>query len=244
MTTILEAFGRLADTDLDRATKEEERELMRRAAEDPAAALRSAPMNHLHWIFVARAKMMGLLPLWEAYDAGLASEDGDTDPPMDWVYLRLAELGALPALFQCLEDSLGRLAYPGTVDIVGYQLTIHEAMRLPATAARTPGEQWFSSGQGDVPVVMSFDTGSLGGRDPSESLPGLFRSGAGMLVQRGPGVGAVPAEQRVREPKVGPGGIAPLSLSDTGLLATVPEWSADACGWVMAYCMMQAMRTA
>lgn len=243
MTTILEAFGHLADTGLIRAAREEEQEMMQRAAEDPAAAHRSAPMSLLHWLLEARAELMGWSSLWEAYDADVVPNARDTDPPAGWAYLRLTRAEALPALFQCFEDSPGRMAAspPG---ITGFQLASRDAAGFFPAAVRLPGEQWFSTrgaSLGPVPVVLSFDGGFLSGRDPREFASTLERSGAKMLDAVEPV--SVPAARRVREPLVGPGAAAPLVAPDVGVSVMMPEWSAAAWGWLFTFCAWQMGRT-
>ena len=94
----------------------------------------------------------------------------------------------MPALLQCFEDSLGRMTHPGTVEITGYQLTLHRAVGFSA-AGRLPGEQWFSGEnlqpRAPVPVVLSLGSGPAAAHGVREFLSTLERSGARMINPRG-----------------------------------------------------------
>ena len=135
---------------------------------------------------------------------------------------------ALPALSQCLDDSLRRF---GTVTLTGLQVTLQDLRPLAPDSVIdyvSPRNGFNLAGPAGAPAHIAFDHAWLG--DRIAELPDRFPNPG--AFEFGPVV-TVPAPHRIQVPNEAPHR-HPLTPARLGLAVTLPEWSASAAGWALA----------
>ena len=217
-TLFLEAFGRLT----------------------PDTAVIVAEEEDLHSVFRARSELMGWSTLsgvlhpqrWNMHEAALAN--GDDSTRMGWTQVGVSRdpVGTLPALSQCLVDALRRF---GEVAWSGLQVTIrdlepHTRTNLELFATHN----WFHVAPRTRPTAhLAVDQGLLGDLTAAELAAYLQQWNTGAFTF-GPVI-HVPGSHRIQtRPRL------PLHPARLGLTVTLPEWTASAVGWVMAFVLDHA----
>ncbi len=160
-----------------------------------------------------------------------------TNPVPGWAALPMRRRStkpamALPALVQCLSDSLRRF---GDVELSGFQVTASyiEDNAQSCLSYLVAVLNWFNTDlKAGADAIVAFDQDLLGSHAVSELVATLqqhrntgpfeFRTSA-----------ARPEKYRVKVPAETPyHPVAPQP--DIGVLVTMPEWTPSAAGWVLA----------
>lgn len=138
----------------------------------------------------------------------------------------------LPALCQCLEDALCRF---GDVTLTGLQLTIsYLAPRIQSWVPEIPGHNWFHlTPQEHAAAVLAFDHAWVGGLKTHELVTHLQGRNTGSCAF-GPMV-TVPESCRIRVPVEAPSTLPTLEPAGCGMNIRLPEWTASAVGWGLAF---------
>ncbi len=224
-TLFLEAFGQLT----------------------PGTAVINAEEEDLHSVFRARAELMSLSTmshtrhsvLWNMHEAEVTAGSADSrigyaqvgmdghDP--HFLHRYAIDPGrALPALSQCLDDSLRRF---GTVTLAGLQVALHDLRPLAPDSVidYVSPRNWFNlAAPAGAQAHIAFDHALLG--DRIAELPARFPNPG--AFEFGPVV-TLPAPHRIQVPNEAPHR-HPLTPASLGLAVTLPEWSASAAGWALA----------
>ena len=135
---------------------------------------------------------------------------------------------ALPALSQCLDDSLRRF---GTVTLTGLQVTLQYLRPLAPDSVIdyvSPRNGFNLAGPAGAQAHIAFDHAWLG--DRIAELPDRFPNPG--AFEFGPVV-TVPAPHRIQVPAENYF-VRNLAAARLGLAVTLPEWSASAVGWTLA----------
>ncbi len=225
-TLFLEAFGQLA----------------------PGTAVINAEEEDLYSVFRTRAELMSWSTkshtrhsvLWDMHEAEVTAGSADSrigyaqvgmdvsDPHFLHRYAIDPGL-ALPALSQCLDDSLRRF---GTVTLAGLQVTLQDLR--PLTSDNRVGD-YVSPHNGfnlaslaGAQAHIAFDHALLG--DRIAELPDRFPNPG--AFEFGPVVTG-PAPHRIQVPAE-TSFLRGLAAARLGLAVTLPEWSASAAGWALA----------
>ena len=136
---------------------------------------------------------------------------------------------ALPALSQCLDDSLRRF---GTVTLTGLQVTLQDLRPLTSDNRVgdyvSPRNGFNLAGPAGAQAHIAFDHAWLG--DRIAELPDRFPNPG--AFEFGPVVTG-PAPHRIQVPAETPF-LRGLAAARLGLAVTLPEWSASAAGWALA----------
>ncbi len=230
-TLFLEAFGQLT----------------------PGTAVINAEEEDLYSVFRTRAELMSWSAvsntrhsvLWNMHEAELtagsaSSRIGYAQVGMDvhdkhfLGHYSIDPVRALPALSQCLDDSLRRF---GNVTLAGLQVTLHDLKPLaPDTVIDyvSPGN-WFNlAAPAGVKAHIAFDHALLG--DRIAELPDRFPNTRSF--EFGPVV-TVPEPHRIQVPAE-TSFFRGLEAASLGLTVTLPEWSASAAGWSLALALYTA----
>ena len=137
----------------------------------------------------------------------------------------------LPALCQCLADALHRF---GDITWEGLQLTVC-SLQDPRPSPDLYGHNWFNlDRQTHTAAVMAFDQTWIESLTLPSLRAGLQRQNTG-LCGFGPKLTVPPPQQiamPTEAPFLPPPGLVPAR---TGLTVTLPEWTASAIGWSMAF---------
>ena len=137
----------------------------------------------------------------------------------------------LPALIQCLDDSLRRF---GVIELNELEVSakLFEP-RMQSCAELVRMLNWFNiSPKVRIDALIMLDKKFLGGHTENELVANLQRKNTGSF-KFGPVV-AVPQQYSIKERVGGPVRPAPRSYSCLGVSVTLPEWTAGAAGWVLA----------
>ncbi len=190
----------------------------------------------LHSVFRERSELMGWLTtaetraLWSMHEAEI-----DNNPLVGRAQVGLERIsvpGVLPAMFQCLSDSLLRF---GAV-VLGFQVTTCYQYALPDDRSRyylAGVLNWFNlDTQERVKAVVHFDEDLLGDNDVSTLIDLLQQQNLGgfefhLLTE-------IPVEKRVRLNSQTFTQSELRSTTSRGLLVLMPEWTPSAAGWVLA----------
>ena len=141
---------------------------------------------------------------------------------------------ALPALSQCLDDSLRRF---GTVTLTGLQVTRQYLSPLAPDSVIdyvSPRNGFNLAGPAGAQAHIAFDHAWLG--DRIAELPDRFPNPG--AFEFGPVVTG-PAPHRIQVPAETPF-LRGLAAARLGLAVTLPEWSARAAGWTLALALYTA----
>ena len=159
-----------------------------------------------------------------------------TNPVPGWAALPMRRRStkpamALPALVQCLSDSLRRF---GDVELSGFQVTASfiEANAQSCLWYLVAVLNWFNTDlKAGADAIVAFDQDLLGGHNVSELVTTLQQWNTSPFEFRTSA--AVPEKYRVKVPAETPyHPVAPQP--DIGVLVTMPEWTPSAAGWVLA----------
>ena len=224
-TLFLEAFGQLT----------------------PGTAVIDAEEEDLYSVFRTRAELMSWSTLshtrrsllWDMHKAEVTA--GSTSSRIGWAqvgmqghdmhFLRHYAIDAgraLPALSQCLDDSLRRF---GDVTLAGLQVTLQDLRPLAPDSVidYVSPRNWFNlAAPARAPAHIAFDHAWLGER--IAELPDRFPNPG--AFEFGPVVTG-PASHRIQVPAETPF-VRGLAAARLGLAVTLPEWSASAAGWTLA----------
>ena len=138
---------------------------------------------------------------------------------------------ALPALVQCLSDSLRRF---GDVELSGFQVTTSftETNAQSCLSYLVAVLNWFNTDlKAGADAIVSFDQDLLGSHAVSELVATLQHRNTGPFEFRTSA--AVTEKYRVKVPVETPYHPVPPH-TDIGVLVTMPEWTPSAVGWVLA----------
>ena len=224
-TLFLEAFGQLT----------------------PGTAVINAEEEDLHSVFRARAELMSWSSqshtrhsvLWNMHEAEVTAGSADSrigyaqvgmdghDP--HFLHRYAIDPGrALPALSQCLDDSLRRF---GTVTLAGLQVALHDLRPLAPDSVidYVSPRNWFNlASLTGAKAHIAFDHAWLG--DRIGELPDRFPNPG--PFEFGPVV-TLPAPHRIQG-QAENYFVRNLEAASLGLAVTLPEWSASAAGWALA----------
>ena len=159
-----------------------------------------------------------------------------TNPVPGWAALPMRRRStkpamALPALVQCLSDSLRRF---GDVELSGFQVTASfiEANAQSCLWYLVAVLNWFNTDlKAGADAIVAFDQDLLGGHNVSELVTTLQQWNTSPFEFRTSA--AVPEKYRIKVPVETPyHPVAPQP--DIGVLVTMPEWTPSAAGWVLA----------
>ena len=138
---------------------------------------------------------------------------------------------ALPALVQCLSDSL---RWFGDVELSGFQVTTSftETNAQSCLSYLVAVLNWFNTDlKAGADAIVSFDQDLVGSHAVSELVATLQHRNTGPFEFRTSA--AVTEKYRVKVPVETPyHPVAPQP--DIGVLVTMPEWTPSAAGWVLA----------
>ena len=230
-TLFLEAFGQLT----------------------PGTAVINAEEEDLHSVFRARAELMSLSSqshtrrplLWNMHEAEVTAGSADSrigyaqvgmdghDPHLLRHYA-IDPGRALPALSQCLDDSLRRF---GTVTLAGLQVALQDLSPLAPDSVidYVSPRNWFNlAAPAEAKAHIAFDHALLG--DRIGELPDRFPNPG--PFEFGPVVTG-PAPHRIQG-QAKNYFVRNLEAARLGLAVTLPEWSASAAGWVLALALYTA----
>ena len=215
------------------------------------------PASDAYSVFLARAVAMGWSSpgadgsaLWGMNDAG---QDWNTphDARIAWYQVGMAdplrEDAPLPVqpILACVGDSLARV---GRLDLSAVQLLLPVHLGSPAIEHLVSGLSWFNTSDpaGRVPVHITLDGGEDDAVSPvtTDMLAALRRTNTGPFDIDALLTDAVPMTPE--PPVVGDmwlgTGRHPVTFA-----CTVPEWSFDALGWLVALfadtCRVAGVRT-
>lgn len=206
----------------------------------------------LYSVFRARAELMGWSTMlgtrssgqiaeprsrpvfWSMHEAELSA--GNNASRIGWVQVGL-EMGVEPALvllalIQCFDDALRRF---GVVELSCLQVT---ASSLQVGKESSVWDfldrlNWFNAAPGPrAEALIAFDNGLLRGRSASEFVASLQAMNSGSF-EFGPPV-SVPPQHSIEVPVEAPIHID-LSPAQWGASVGMPEWSASAAAWVLAF---------
>ena len=159
-----------------------------------------------------------------------------TNPVPGWAALPMRRRStkpamALPALVQCLSDSLRRF---GDVELSGFQVTTSftETNAQSCLSYLVAVLNWFNTDvKAGADAIVSFDQDLLGSHAVSELVATLQHRNTGPFEFRTSA--AVTEKYRVKVPVETPYHPVPPQ-TDIGVLVTMPEWTPSAVGWVLA----------
>ena len=159
-----------------------------------------------------------------------------TNPVPGWAALPMRRRStkpamALPALVQCLSDSLRRF---GDVELSGFQVTASyiEANAQSCLSYLVAVLNWFNTDlKAGADAIVAFDQDLLGSHAVSELVDALLHRNIGPFEFRT--FADVPEQYTAKVPVETP--YHPVaSQPDIGVLVTMPEWTPSAAGWVLA----------
>ena len=159
-----------------------------------------------------------------------------TNPVPGWAALPMRRRStkpamALPALVQCLSDSLRRF---GDVELSGFQVTASyiEANAQSCLWYLVAVLNWFNTDlKAGADAIVAFDQDLLGSHEVSELVATLQQWNTSPFEFRTSA--AVPEKYMNKVPVETPyHPVAPQP--DIGVLVTMPEWTPSAAGWVLA----------
>ena len=159
-----------------------------------------------------------------------------TNPVPGWAALPMRRRStkpamALPALVQCLSDSLRRF---GDVELSGFQVTASgiEANAQSSLWYLVSVLNWFNTDlKAGADAIVAFGQGLLGGHNVSELVATLQQWNTSPFEFRT--FAAVPEKYRIKVPVETPYHPVPPQ-PDIGVSVTMPEWTPSAAGWVLA----------
>ena len=143
----------------------------------------------------------------------------------------------VPALCQCLEDALQRF---GACTLTGFQLTVsYLETHPPPQVPDISGHNWFNLiPKQRTAAFVAFDHAWLGGPTTQELIARLQQNTGSCKF--GPMV-PLSVPHRITVPDEAP--VSPLPAlvpARCGVAVTLPEWTASAVGWAMAFVLDRA----
>ena len=183
--------------------------------------------------------------LWDMHEAEVTAGSADSRIGYAQVGMDVSDLHflhryaidpgrALPALSQCLDDSLRRF---GTVTLAGLQVALQDLRPLAPDSVIdyvSPRNGFNLAAPAGAQAHIAFDHAWLG--DRIGELPDRFPNPG--PFEFGPVV-TVPAPHRIQGPAETPF-LRGLAAARLGLAVTLPEWSASAAGWALALALYTA----